>query len=105
MACDHAADRRRGEPGRIVETADMVGHLRTAHQHRFELPLLTAAAEFPFCDVPLDPYALGLLLGDGCSTGKTTPTFATADPELVAALEERLAGIEVRQKSGIDYVL
>ena len=28
-------------------------------------------------EVPLDPYALGLLLGDGCLTGSTTPAFAT----------------------------
>ena len=34
----------------------------------------------------MDPYALGLLLGDGCLTGSTTPSFATADPELVDAL-------------------
>ncbi len=32
--------------------------------------------------VPMDPYALGLLLGDGCLTTSTTPSFATADPEL-----------------------
>ena len=31
-------------------------------------------------DVPMDPYALGLLLGDGCLTTKTTPTFTTGDP-------------------------
>ena len=25
----------------------------------------------------MDPYALGLLLGDGCMTGATTPSFTT----------------------------
>ena len=30
----------------------------------------------------MDPYALGLLLGDGCLTGATTPSFSTEDPEL-----------------------
>ena len=39
----------------------------------------------------MDPYALGLLLGDGCITDSTTPTFATADPELADALEAALA--------------
>ena len=33
----------------------------------------------------MDPYALGLLLGDGCLTGTTTPTFATGDAELAHA--------------------
>jgi phosphate starvation-inducible PhoH-like protein len=100
-----ASDRRRGKPGRVLETQDMVGRLRSAHQHRFELPLLSAPAEFPPREVPLDPYALGLLLGDGCLTGTTTPAFATADRELAAALEEHLEGIEVKSKGGVDYVL
>jgi phosphate starvation-inducible protein PhoH and related proteins len=100
-----ASDRRRGKPGRILETRDMAGRLRSAHQHRFELPLLSAAVEFPRRDVPLDPYALGLLLGDGCLTGTTTPTFATADLELAVALEEQLERIEVKPKGGVDYVL
>jgi phosphate starvation-inducible PhoH-like protein len=73
-------DRRRGKAGRVVETQQMMGRLRRMHQHRFALPLLSAPAEFPARDVPIDPYALGLLLGDGCPTTTTTPTFSTADP-------------------------
>jgi phosphate starvation-inducible PhoH-like protein len=100
-------DRRRGKPGRVVETREMMGRLRRAHNHRFELPLLTAPVEFPRRHVPIDPYALGLLLGDGCLTTSTTPSFTTADPELVVALETALQGqgIEVRAKGGVDYVL
>ena len=100
-----ASDRRRGRPGRVLETREMLGQLRTAHQRRYELPLLSAPVELPARDVPLDPYALGLLLGDGCITGTTTPTFATADPELADALESRLPGIELRRKGEFDYVL
>jgi phosphate starvation-inducible PhoH-like protein len=99
------ADRRRGKPGRLVETREMIGRLRTAHQHRFELPLLQAPAEFEPREVPMDPYALGLLLGDGCLTATTTPTFATADAELAVALEAALEGIELRRKPDVDYVL
>ena len=100
-----ASDRRRGKPGRVLQTQEMAGRLRTAHQHRFELPVLSAPAEFPRREVPMDPYALGLLLGDGCLTCETTPSFSTADRELVVALETALDGIEVRPKAGIDYVL
>jgi phosphate starvation-inducible PhoH-like protein len=100
-----ASDRRRGKPGRVLETREMIGKLRAAHQRSFELPLLSGPAEFPHREVPLDPYALGLLLGDGCLTGTTTPTFATADRELAVALEERLDGIELKPKGGFDYVL
>ena len=98
-------DRRRGKPGRILETSEMVGRLRAAHQRRFELPLLRAPVDFPRRDVPIDPYALGLLLGDGCLTTRTTPSFTTSDPELAVALEGALEGIEVCLKGGLDYVL
>ena len=53
----------------------------------------------------MDPYALGLLLGDGCLTTTTTPSFATTDPELIAALEDSLPGIELRAHGPNNYVL
>jgi phosphate starvation-inducible PhoH-like protein len=97
-------DRRRGTH-RVLRTDEMMGRLRQNHQHRFELPVLSAPVEFEPQDVPLDPYALGLLLGDGCLTGKTTPSFTTVDEELVVALESRLPGIELQPKNDVDYVL
>ena len=98
-------DRRRGKTGRVLETRQMIDRLRRAHQRRYELPLLSAPAEFESRSVPLDPYALGLLLGDGCLTTTTTPTFTTSDPELVAGLETSLEGIELQPKGRYDYVL
>jgi phosphate starvation-inducible PhoH-like protein len=59
-------DRRRGKAGRVLQTQEMLGSLRRAHQHRYELPVLFAPAEFEPQEVPMDPYAIGLLLGDGC---------------------------------------
>jgi phosphate starvation-inducible PhoH-like protein len=53
----------------------------------------------------MDPYARGLLLGDGCLTTSTTPSFTTADPELALALETALDGIELRRKTEVDDVL
>jgi len=53
----------------------------------------------------MEPYALGLLLGDGCMTGSTTPSFATRDAELAAAVGRLIPGVEVRHKGGPNYVL
>jgi phosphate starvation-inducible protein PhoH and related proteins len=100
-----ARDRREGKPARILETREMLGRLRAAHAHRYELPLLSHPVEFPARAVPMDPYALGLLLGDGCLTTSTTPSFSTADPELVMALESGLNGVELWHRGGPDYVL
>ncbi len=98
-------DRKHGKPGRVVMTRDMIGRLRRNHQHRYELPVLSAPVEMPPQEVPIEPYALGLLLGDGCLTTSTTPTFATTDVELAEALEAALDGIELVHKGGPDDVL
>lgn len=98
-------DRRRGKPARVLQTKEMIGNLRAAHYHRYELPLLNTPVEFEARPVPLDPYALGLLLGDGCFSCRTSPTFATTDPELVDELKRLIPGVAVRRKSEVDYVL
>ncbi|MBA3451751.1 MAG: PhoH family protein [Deltaproteobacteria bacterium] len=100
------SDKRRDKPGRTLETRELRANLRSAHQHRYELPMLRAPAMFGPRSVPLEPYALGLLLGDGCITGSTAPTFATGDVALAAALETGLgARLEVRHKDGPDYAI
>ncbi|MFJ3584978.1 PhoH family protein [Streptomyces sp. NPDC090127] len=100
-----ASDKRRDKPWRVLETQEMIGNLRAAHARRYELPLLTAPVALPAREVPMDPYALGLLLGDGCLTGSTTPSFSSEDLELVDALAAALPGVAVRAKGGPDHVL
>ena len=89
------ADKRRGKAGRTLETRELAANLKTAHQYRYEIPMLSAPAQLPEQPLPLDPYALGLLLGDGCTTCKATPSFTSADPELVEALEAALNPAQV----------
>lgn len=96
-------DRRRGT-SRTLQTSEMVGNLRRMHARRYELPVV-GPVEMEAQDVPIDPYALGLLLGDGCITTATTPSFTSTDPELVDELERRLPGIELKHKGRYDYVL
>ncbi|HEV8165203.1 MAG TPA: PhoH family protein, partial [Actinomycetota bacterium] len=98
-------DRWRGKPLRVLETRELLGRLRAAHYHRFELPLMSCPVEFLSREVPLDPYALGLLLGDGYLPATTTPEFTTTDAELVSALEHSLEGIDVRHRGGLHYLL
>jgi len=101
-----ASDKRRDKPYRVIQTKDMVDSLRSAHQYRYELPLV-APVNFGFRHVPLDPYLLGALLGDGCITGSTTPSFTTADS--VALIAPYLDWMKVVIKpctgSDIDYTL
>ena len=98
-------DLRRGTGPRVLRTDEMVGDLRCHHHHRYEVPLVSRPVAFPARPVVVEPYTLGLLLGDGCITSATTPSFATADPELADALQAGLPGIAVRHKAGPDYTL
>jgi phosphate starvation-inducible PhoH-like protein len=96
-------DKRRGRR-RTLEVQEMIGQLRRGRIRRLELPLV-APVEFEPQEVPLDPYALGLLLGDGCITTATTPDFTTKDFELAHALAQALPGIELKLKGRLGYVL
>jgi phosphate starvation-inducible PhoH-like protein len=98
-------DRRRGKPLRVLTTQDMAGNLRASHYRRFELPLHSEPVAFPHHPVPMDPYALGLILGDGTVAGLTTPCFSSRDPELAYALQVSLPGVEVRPKGYGEYAL
>ncbi len=102
-------DKRRNRSPRILETQEMIGDFRRNHQYRYEVPILSAPVEFAAQPTPLDPYALGLLLGDGCITDRTSPSFATTDTELVSSLSFAFADMDLhirrKRKSEIDYVL
>jgi phosphate starvation-inducible PhoH-like protein len=98
-------DRRRGKPFRVLTTREMIGNLRANHYHRYELPMHSAPVRFPYREIPMDAYALGLLLGDGCLTGATTPSSATGEPELAYELKRLLPGTEVRPVGGRNYHL
>ncbi len=98
-------DRRRGKPLRVLETREMIRDVRANHYHRYELPLHSAPVCFPYRPVPVDPYGLGLLLGDGSLAGNTTPSFTTADVELVWELQRVLPGIQVKPRHRRQYLL
>jgi phosphate starvation-inducible PhoH-like protein len=102
-----ASDKRRSKPLRVLQTQEMLGNLRGFHQSRYELPLLSAPVEWADRDVPIEPYALGLMLGEGGLSGTTSPTFATADAELISSLNLAFAdlNLHIRRKSEIDYVI
>ena len=98
------SDYRHGKPGRILQTRELIDAVWRGHRREFEIPLV-GAVEFEEQPLPLDPYAVGLLLGDGCLTTSTIPSFATGDPELAAALDAALPEVDVVHKSGPDYML
>jgi hypothetical protein len=59
--------------------------------------------EFDEAHLPLDPYFLGLLLGDGGLSGDT-PKISSADEEILSAMRDILPeGLFLRHNSNYDY--
>ena len=100
-------DKRRNRPPRILQTQEMLGNLRRHHQYRYELPLLSAPVEWKSQQTTLDPYVLGLLLGDGCISDHSSPSFTTGDDELISSLNSAFADLEltIRRRSKFDYLI
>lgn len=56
-------------------------------------------------DVPIDPYLLGVLLGDGCFR-KGGVMLSSADPEIIEAVTRALPfGIQLRRRNKYDHCL
>jgi hypothetical protein len=65
---DHGAAQARKVGPQVVTTAEMLASLRVRGMHNHAIPA-TGPLDLPDCDLPLDPWVLGYLLGDGDSDG------------------------------------
>ena len=77
------------------------GHI----QNRWSIPM-TKPVEFESQNVFIEPYLLGLLLGDGCISVKDGIGFSNVDKELVDAVSDTIPnGLSLKKKktSDIDY--
>lgn len=74
------------------------GGLKNSAGYKYKIPLC-GPVQYETKELPLDPYALGLFIGDGTSLGKT-PTLCVPDVDRVLvsrAAEVVGAGIEVNE--------
>lgn len=76
-------------------------------QLRYELPARAVVDYEMSPELPLDPYVLGLLLGDGGFTHSWAATYGSADPELLEAVTSehiRLGGrVGKREETSLGF--
>lgn len=72
---------------RVVDTKEMM-RLIAMPNPRVYIPLATPG-ESPDIDLPVDPYTLGVILGDGGVTGSSV-TVSKADPEIFEEIRKTL---------------
>lgn len=83
---DREASKRDGRPRwRTMDTLAVRKLLSEGHKRAAYLPVVAPVQYAPNGPLPLEPYGLGLMLGDGSMTG-TTPTFCKPELELHEAL-------------------
>ena len=101
-----AYDRKRGVT-RSLSLAQIMkkGPTYRSGPHRWSIPLPEPIAFDDPGPLPMDPYLLGVLLGDG-SFRNGTVTFSTADPEIVDSVRALVpAGVEVVHQKEYSYHL
>jgi hypothetical protein len=78
-----ASDRHEGIPAKVRSLAEMmeIGMTYASGASRWHLPT-PDPVEYPATALSIDPYTLGVLIGDGGLTGGT-PRITTADPEIL----------------------
>lgn len=100
-------ERDQNKPGRVRSLGEIMTSLRYGSQQKrnHSIPM-TLPVQMRTADQPLDPYLLGLLLGDGCFRGNS-PSLSTADGEILEYVKDALSplGVEVSYRSGYDYAL
>lgn len=57
------------------------------------------AVKRPDVDLPVTPYVMGALIGDGCLTGKNAFEFSSADEPIVARVAEGLGAVGYEKSS------
>src|SRR5262249_40586703 len=96
--------RKRGQEGVVLSLREFMHDLRSRQgNNRWYIPMVRPV-EFPAQELPVDPYLLGLLLGDGY-LGKGRVSLTTLDGEIVQAARELVAddGLRLVVTRGTDY--
>ena len=100
---------RKGRPlfraGKVRDLTEIMGTLKANDGHANHFIPMTAPVEFVERDLPINPYLLGVLLGNGCFRGGAV-TLTAPDTETMEMVCELLPdGVSARQRSRIDFAI
>jgi hypothetical protein len=97
-----AVKKRRGTAPKVLPLREIRERLRDAAGNSRHYVPMVRPVEFPDRALPLHPYLLGALLGDGGLTHSVM--FSTAEPEMLERVTALLpAGTRIIHSMGVDY--
>ncbi|TXH11652.1 MAG: hypothetical protein E6R04_00980 [Spirochaetes bacterium] len=83
-----------------IETDLLTGKEHLRHFIQYVQPVQFSQAK----ELPLDPYVLGAILGDGCVSQRYAVELSSADSEIVERVQRSLpAGVSLRHKSRLSW--
>lgn len=83
-----------------IETDLLTGKEHLRHFIQYVQPVQFSQAK----ELPLDPYVLGAILGDGCVSQRYAVELSSADSEIVERVQRSLpAGVSLRRKSRMSW--
>lgn len=98
-----SSQKARGARWQTLTTLELRDRIATMSTYRHTHIPMCGAVAYPSKDLPVAPYTLGAMIGDGILSGSGV-AIATSDPEVLARIE-RESGVEARLYSGCTYGL
>lgn len=88
-----------------IRTTDQIRNSLTTGRHNIINHSIRTVGmlDFDARPTPVDPYVLGVLLGDGCFRSKRGVGFSSEDQEIVEYVNTHIPDCEVRSRSRYDY--
>lgn len=88
--------RNSGNKWEVLPLSEIRKNLTYCGRINYSVPLVRPVRYKHKQKLIVDPYMLGLLLGDGCISQKTVVRFSSSDEELIESLEESCALLDCR---------
>lgn len=86
-----------------LEIKETVKNKRNQKIHR--IPMVSGVVQFESRETTVDPYLLGVLLGDG-HIRKGAVRITSVDEEILTECEQRIpAGLKLKKRTGCDYAI
>jgi hypothetical protein len=84
---------------KVMKTIDMINSTKVWSSRRlnYKIPIVSPV-EFNKKHLIIDPYLLGVILGDGCITSKNQPHFVTKDSEIISEVGKIYKDINITEQ-------
>lgn len=105
--CRTNNDRQRRRPWRVMSTRELIdsGNVRYGDggkSRNYDIPIVGDVEYESGAALPIDPYVVGVLLGDGHLSGNVS--VSSGDAQIVRVVEAKLPeGVTLKRKSKYDY--